>query len=381
MTELNIPPLLWLVAYQMGLHALLWGLCGWLLREQRAAVAQWSLFLLLIGVGLALAGARSDPRTWLFYNGANMLTVLAFSIMRRGTEQFMGVESADREQAAVLLPVLGMIAVIGPSEQWAPLRTTLTYAMQAFTMLRVLGTTRQALSQQFGRNTMLAICLPGLAIGLALAALGVRQAVLWKTPTEMQLGSESNLALMYLYLTGGVLFTFGFMLLVVHRLKASLRQAEVRDPLTGLFNRRAMTEQLERQWLRHRRTQAPLAVLVIDIDHFKRINDTLGHAAGDSVLMHLSTLLQSHVRGEDVVGRVGGEEFLLLLPDTQSQQAIALAERLRVLVRAESLGTTISIGIALAHSVDESAESVIARADSALYRAKDAGRNRIEVAD
>jgi diguanylate cyclase (GGDEF)-like protein len=120
---------------------------------------------------------------------------------------------------------------------------------------------------------------------------------------------------------------------------------------------------------------------VIDIDHFKRINDTLGHAAGDSVLMHLSTLLQSHVRGEDVVGRVGGEEFLLLLPDTQSQQAIALAERLRVLVRAESLGTTISIGIALAHSVDESAESVIARADSALYRAKDAGRNRIEVAD
>jgi len=381
MTDLNLPPLLWLVAYQMGLHALLWVLSSLLLRESRAAVAHWGLFMLLLGAGLALAGGRDEPRTWLFFNGANMITVLAFAVMRRGTEQFMNLDRYDREQLAVLLPVLGMIALVGPSEQWAPLRITLTYAAQAFIVLRMLGIIRPALLQEFGRSAMLAICVPGAAIGLIAAALALRQVVMWKTPVEMQLNNIGNVALMYMYLTGSALFTFGFMVLLTQRLVASLRQATVRDPLTGLFNRRAMTEQLERQWLRHRRTQAPLAVLVIDLDHFKRINDTLGHAAGDSVLMHLSTLLQSHVRGEDVVGRVGGEEFLLLLPDTQSQQAIALAERLRVLVRAESLGTTISIGIALAHSVDDNAESVIARADSALYRAKDAGRNRIEVAD
>ena len=120
-------------------------------------------------------------------------------------------------------------------------------------------------------------------------------------------------------------------------------------------------------------------MLLIDIDHFKRINDTLGHAAGDSVLMHLSSLLQRHVRAEDIVGRMGGEEFLLVLPDTLSAQALSLAERLRALVRAEALGTTISIGIAMARTDDEQAENVIARADAALYRAKEGGRNRIEL--
>jgi len=380
MTELHIPPLLWLVGCQMGLLALLWGLSVLLLRESRQAVLHWASFMLMLALALGLAGVRDDSRLWLAYNGANVLGVLGFAVMRRGTELFMKVETHDREQLAVLLPVVGMIALAGPSDAWAPLRIALAYGAQAFTMLRLAATLRPALKEQFGGGVMHAISVPAAGIGLGLLALAVHQALQWRQP-GVQLDPAGNLALVSLYLAGSVLFSFGFMVLLTQRLANTLRQASVRDALTGLFNRRAMTETLERQWLRHRRTQAPLAVLVIDIDHFKRINDTLGHAAGDSVLMHLSSLLQNHVRGEDVVGRVGGEEFLIVLPDTQSQQAIALAERLRVLVRAESLGTTISVGIALAHSVDDSAESLIARADAALYRAKDAGRNRIEVAD
>ncbi|WP_395702062.1 diguanylate cyclase [Aquabacterium sp.] len=381
MTDLHLPPLLWLVAYQMGLHALLWGACSLLLREARAAVLHWAVFMLLLGTGLALAGARNEPREWLFYNGANLATVLAFAVMRRGTQLFMRVESHDREQLGVLLPILVVIGLAGPSPQWAPLRIVLSYAVQAFIVLRLMAVIGPALKAEFGRAAMWAVGGPGLLIGLIQVALAGHQAFSWRAPAEMQQDTGTNQALMYVYLAGAALFTFLFIVMVTQRLLASLREAAVRDPLTGLLNRRAMAEAMERQWLRHRRTQSPLAVLVIDIDHFKRINDTLGHAAGDSVLIHLSTLLQNHVRGEDVVGRVGGEEFLLVLPDTQPQNAIALAERLRVLVRAESLGTTISIGIAIAHSVDDSAESVIARADAALYRAKDAGRNRIEVAD
>ncbi|MBI5255074.1 MAG: GGDEF domain-containing protein [Burkholderiales bacterium] len=379
--DLNLPPLLWLVACQMVLHALMWGLSGVLLRESRTAVAHWGLFMLLLGTGLALAGARDEPRLWWTYNGANLVTLLGFVIMRRGTEQFMRVPASDKEQLAVLLPVAVVVGLAGPGEQWAALRIALVYAAQGFVVLRTVMTVRPALLQEFGRGAMLAIVVPASGIATILFTLGLRQALNWRLPMEMQHNDGANLWLMVLYLTGSAMFSFGFMVMLTQRLVSTLRQASVRDPLTGLFNRRAMTEALERQWLRHRRTQAPLAVLAIDIDHFKRINDTLGHAAGDSVLIHLSTLLQNHVRGEDVVGRVGGEEFLLLLPDTQAPQAIALADRLRVLVRAESLGTTISVGIALAHSVDDSAESLIARADAALYRAKDAGRNRIEVAD
>jgi diguanylate cyclase (GGDEF)-like protein len=344
MTEFTIPPLLCLVAYQMGLHALLWGACSLLLKEHRVAVLHWAVFMLLLGLGLGLAGARGEARDWLLFNGSNLLTVLGFALLRRGTQIFMRLERHDAEQAAVLLPVLGMIALVGPNEPSAPLRITLTYAAQAFIVLRLLAVVRPALTAEFGRGAMLAVCLPGLGIGLVQAALALYQALHWRQPAEMQQGNATNQVLMYVYLAGAALFTFCFIVMVTQRLTAHLRDASVRDPLTGLFNRRAMAEALERQWLRHRRTQSPLAVLVIDIDHFKKINDTLGHAAGDSVLLHLSSLLQNHIRGEDVVGRVGGEEFLLILPDTPLQHATALGERLRVLVRAESLGTTISGG-------------------------------------
>lgn len=381
MTDPTFSSLLWLVAFQMGLLALLWGGCGLLLRESRPALAHWALGLLMLAAGVALAAQRGEPRLWLPFNGANLLTVLGFAVLRRGTQIFMRVERHDGEQLGVLVPVLGMVALAGATEQWAPLRVALTYAAQAFIMLRLLAVIRPVVDAEFGRRALLAVGLPGLAIGLVQAGLALHQVLQWRQPAELHQAVPLGQALLLLGVACAVLLTFMFVVLLTQRLQADLRQASVRDPLTGLLNRRAMAEVLERQWLRHRRTQAPLAVLAIDLDHFKRINDTLGHAAGDSVLLHLTTLLQNHVRGEDVVGRVGGEEFLLVLPDTQAQHAIALAERLRVLVRAESLGTTISIGIALAHSVDTSAESVIARADAALYRAKDAGRNRIEVAD
>jgi diguanylate cyclase (GGDEF)-like protein len=166
--------------------------------------------------------------------------------------------------------------------------------------------------------------------------------------------------------------------MVTRRLVVGLHAASMHDALTGLKNRRAMNEALTYAWLRHRRTKAPLAALVIDLDHFKRINDSGGHAAGDAVLVQVAALLQSQLRAEDVVGRAGGEEFWLVLPDTPPEHALALAERLRQRVAAAALGTTCSVGLALAGADDHEPGQVIARADAALYRAKDAGRNRVE---
>ncbi|NRF66073.1 GGDEF domain-containing protein [Aquincola sp. S2] len=381
MTEPAFAPLQWLVACQMGLYGLVWAFVGLLLRDTRRPLMHWGAFFAMLGFGLALASGRDEPRHWLYYNGANVVSIVAFALMRRGTEMFMKVERHDREQLAMLAPVIALIVAAGPADHWATLRIVLSYAAQAYTVLRTMVTIREALATEFGRPTMLAIVVPGGLIGVVLALLGLNQALQWAQPIEMLRGFPSALVLMGTYLGGCALLTFSFMVMIMQRLIATLREASVRDALTGLHNRRAMTEALGRQWQRHRRTQSPLAVVAIDLDHFKRINDTLGQTAGDSVLVHLSNLLQNHVRAEDIVGRVGGEEFLLLLPDTEPQQATALAERLRVLVRAEALGTTISVGVALAHSVDKDPESLIARADAALYRAKEAGRNRVEVAD
>jgi predicted signal transduction protein with EAL and GGDEF domain len=166
------------------------------------------------------------------------------------------------------------------------------YLAQAFIMMRTMGTVHRALRQEFGRAEMLAVVVPGSAIAVSLVLLAAHQVMLWPRPAEMQTGGPVNFWLMVVYLAGSSLFSFVFMVMLTQRLVAHLRHASVRDPLTGLYNRRAIAEALERHWLRHRRGQQPLAVLLIDIDHFKRINDTLGHAAGDSVLMHLSSLLQ-----------------------------------------------------------------------------------------
>ncbi len=387
MPELNIPPMLWLVGFQMGLYAVAWGLCGALLGEDRAAVVHWGAFLLMTGGVLLLAGGRGEPRHWIFYNGANVLSLLAFAAMRRGTERFMRLPDSDREQAAMLLLVAGAIALVGPDERQASWRVVLAYGGQAYIVMRTMWTTRRPLQAEFGRRTLVAIVGPGVLIALMLLALALRQALDFEHPVEMQRNVATNYALMYYYLGGTALFNFGFMVLLTQRLVVQLRHVSQRDALTGLFNRRAVDIEVQRQWERFQRHHRPFAVLLVDIDHFKRINDTRGHAAGDEVLAQVAALLESHARSTDAVGRIGGEEFVVLLPDVDAAEALRSAERLRVLVeerelraRGEPLTVTVSVGIALARPGDPHAEAMIARADEALYRAKAEGRNRVVAA-
>lgn len=168
----------------------------------------------------------------------------------------------------------------------------------------------------------------------------------------------------------------------------SLEQLATTDALTGLANRRRLFEQLDQEILRSRRYDKPLSVLAIDIDHFKRINDTWGHSIGDRVLQDAAATLAAASRDTDLVARTGGEEFVLLLPETTLEGAMTVAESLRR--RVESTGTklpdgplltsTISLGVATLRP-GESAEEIINRADAALYAAKRLGRNRVEAAD
>jgi diguanylate cyclase (GGDEF)-like protein len=170
------------------------------------------------------------------------------------------------------------------------------------------------------------------------------------------------------------------------RLRDSLRDQSIRDPLTGLYNRRFLDENLGREMSRSRRTGNPLSVIVLDIDHFKRFNDSLGHDAGDAVLIDLARLLTEQARDMDLPCRLGGEEFLVVLPRTSIEQAMLAAERLRKAVsdmnveyRGQPLhGVTVSLGVASYPDHADEAERLIKAADQALYRAKHAGRDRVE---
>lgn len=168
------------------------------------------------------------------------------------------------------------------------------------------------------------------------------------------------------------------------RLKKQLAEQAVTDPLTGLANRRAFDEALDREVARQRRTREPLSLLAVDVDHFKTINDTWGHSAGDETLAALGELLPRLVRSSDTVSRVGGEEFGVLLPDCPEPQARARADALRAEVSAASrhwpYPVTVSVGVAtLPDSADDLHDLVVA-ADRALYVAKESGRDRIGVA-
>lgn len=155
------------------------------------------------------------------------------------------------------------------------------------------------------------------------------------------------------------------------------------DPLTQVANRRKLYAEISRELSRCLRDEKPLALILLDLDRFKPINDTHGHNVGDLVLYEVAQLLQAHLRPANRLGRWGGEEFLVLLPETDLSGAVAVAERLRQALSLEPIGpvgqVTASFGVAGARASD-TPESLIARADQAMYAAKQAGGNRVEVA-
>jgi diguanylate cyclase (GGDEF)-like protein len=170
-------------------------------------------------------------------------------------------------------------------------------------------------------------------------------------------------------------------------LTGRLRELAMIDSLTGVLNRRAFLDHADGEWVRHRRHNHSLSCAMVDVDGFKKINDTFGHAAGDAVLQHIGALLRATLRASDLPARLGGDEFAALMPETTLDGAVALGERLLARVQQrplhvldQSLATTLSIGVASAEGCN-SLEELIAKADRALYRAKKEGRARVVRAD
>ncbi len=174
------------------------------------------------------------------------------------------------------------------------------------------------------------------------------------------------------------------------RMQRQFRRMAETDALTGAANRRAFMQYLESQADLARRGSQPLSVIMVDLDHFKRINDTYGHGCGDRVLTGTVKAVQSCLRERDMLGRLGGEEFAVVLPGAQGEAAIRAAERIRTAIsgqvftddKGEPIPVTASLGLAFAGDDDamETAESLLQMADEALYEAKGAGRNRVMIA-
>ena len=234
------------------------------------------------------------------------------------------------------------------------------------------------------RLPVFSLCIPMTAHGDTLGILHLRGQASGPTQTrEKQLSLAEAKQQLALAMADSVVLALANL-----KLRISLRDQAIRDPLTGLFNRRYLEETLEREFNRALRMKRSVGVIMLDLDHFKRFNDTFGHEAGDVLLRKLGNFLKQHLRGGDIACRYGGEEFALILPEVSPGNLLRRAEQLREGIKHLSLpyqGTeletlTMSLGIAMFPTHGATGQRVLNAADAALYEAKRTGRDRVVVA-
>lgn len=208
--------------------------------------------------------------------------------------------------------------------------------------------------------------------------------------SELESKLRTNLYLVFglagltiLLLIGSVTLLFRHLVLRLGEAREALKVLATTDALTGLMNRGTVLQRLEEELARHRRSKESICCALLDVDHFKLVNDRLGHLAGDRILNQMAQLLRSASRTYDVVGRYGGEEFILVLPGTDLETSITVVERIRETLAAKLRtedGQTVTASFGVAQwKPDESPSELLSRADEAMYQAKAKGRNRVEV--
>ncbi|APE31556.1 hypothetical protein BOX17_11725 [Halomonas aestuarii] len=275
-----------------------------------------------------------------------------------------------------------------PLAGYTPLLEELADIEERIEALRTQVTTAEG--DEFDSRALEEVRTRGLEIeeGLAWNYSELSQLLHQASADQRRLMGWLTLAVVWLLMM--VVLAVGTVMLMLVRLQRqqdTMRHLSHTDELTGLFNRRRLQEVAEQEFARRRRHASPLSLMLLDLDHFKRINDTYGHPVGDEVLSAFSDILLHQVRRLDTVARMGGEEFAVLLPNTDGEAAHRLAERVREATRAMRLPgrahahrLTVSIGVTEARE-DDSFEHLYSRADQRLYRAKAAGRDRVESGD
>ena len=310
--------------------------------------------------------------------GGNALLLAGVACFYFGSQHFYGLRSTWRTWLAVGLAVLAGLAIFLVAHPDYRIRVALftgTLAAVVLAHVRLLWRKGQGFAPRF-TMTVLAI---------QAAVLFVRAVTtFWLDAPDTSRFAPSSAQTAYIaaFNFSVLLVCIGVLLMASERMRAEFEYLATHDGLTGTLTRRAALEACAVEWERWKRYGTPFSVLLLDVDHFKRINDQWGHQAGDKVLADFSSRTASNLRKPDRLGRYGGEEFLVLLPESSHAPALATAERLRHAAEQAphtplQPGCTVSVGVATAHAADSGVDALLARADAALYQAKHEGRNRV----
>ncbi|WP_158218902.1 GGDEF domain-containing protein [Roseateles aquatilis] len=372
MPSLDAATLLMVIAVFDAVACVVWLLLGQVLRIAPRASRRISAYhgLLALAWWPLIPPAMEGPM-------ALPLTIVAAGLLTAGVRGLMRVRYAAWDLVAIVLVALAATAVVLPD-----LNGARVVANACGALLALMAAWDIALGAGFRIGLTGVVVLPYLV--LAAGCLWRAGGLLgWLPPSLGLKGLANNAPLVLLRLAVDLAIATGLVALVMQRLIARVRHLTRRDALTGLLNRRAVEELLSRLQAQVDRGRRH-AVLVLDVDHFKRINDELGHAGGDAALQHLARVLGETLRDTDGFGRLGGEEFALLLPDTPLDGAMLVAERLRRLLQDQPLDwgdkvwpISASFGVTLMRRDDPHGRAALARADAAMYAAKARGRNRV----
>ena len=374
-----------MVAFQQAVLAGGWWLSGLWFAGARGPSRWWAAYAAFSALGLALfVLAVLDGNDERLRALGNVCVVASLICLQRGVWRFFDGPAHWWSHAAAMALTLA-VSWFGMAQPWGPLRVAVISGVLAALSASTAWDVQRGTRRQFELRYGVLLALPLLLGAAVFGARSLRAIVSPQTiVAEVTANSALNIGSAMVYMIVALVFQLTLVTLVVSRLVSELKRASRHDPLTGLLNRRAIDEALAAEVQRVRRLGAPFSVLMLDVDHFKPINDTHGHAAGDRALQHLATLLSSQMRDIDRVGRYGGEEFVVLLPGTPQEQAHGLAQRLCEKVAAlppmwrdAPLPVTVSIGVAEWLGDSDGLPALMARADAALYRAKEDGRNRV----
>jgi diguanylate cyclase (GGDEF)-like protein len=379
--------LLVVIILQQALFGVLWLAAAWL-KMARQAAWHWALYAGLNLPALWLIMSREQVAPWFSLGVANLLILGSSTALRRGVAQFSRQPPRDLEYVLLLLAGGVATAAMAVSGRGMLPAVAVLVGAVVWTIGRTAYEIRSGLAEEFGRRAALWCALPsGLTALLLCSHIGMAPLIpgLYDSNIATPAG-QSVEALLILILVSLVLH-LNLCAMVTLRLVRRLQHLSNHDPLTGLLGRRPMEERLQAEALRQARMGGSFAMLSLDIDHFKQINDCFGHVAGDAVLVRVAHGLQQTARAVDSVARMGGEEFGVLLPGCDRSGAHEVAQRMLEVVRSlqhaeidGAMRVTVSIGIAVYDDASETLAMLQRRLDKALYLAKASGRDQIQLA-
>ena len=341
-------------------------------------LGHWSAGLLVLFIGALMFSVQGQLPGFIAFPVSNLVLWCGLYLIYLGSEHFFGLTPRMGPWLALLavgLLVMSWFTLIDPSYH---VRLVFSTLLRGF----LLGMMAWLVLRQ-GANTfarVLAVCVLSSATAVQL----MRVVTSFVNPVGSSIFDTDPFQLIYITSYAFLIFllSISLVLLASERLRTELEHLATHDSLTNALNRRYINEACNKELERCRRHGRSMALIMMDLDHFKAINDSYGHQAGDQVLVNFVAKINALLRQPDLLGRFGGEEFVVLLPETSLEEALIVTERIRevCILNKHEPSCTVSMGMTTNNHDSDTVDTLMGRADGALYRAKANGRDRVETA-